>query len=75
MSQHFLLSAAARGLSLARIAQMTDQEARATFQALAALFNRRTRALLYHYKDRGMVRAVQGNEDGRRRFNWWELAI
>jgi hypothetical protein len=43
--------------------------------ALVALFNRRTRALLYHYKDRGVVRAVQGNEDGRRRFNWWEIAV
>jgi len=43
--------------------------------ALVALFNRRTRALLYHYRERGMVRAVQGNEDGRRRFNWWEIAV
>ena len=42
--------------------------------ALVALFNRRTRALLYHYRDRGVVRAVQGNEEGRRRFNWWEIA-
>jgi hypothetical protein len=43
--------------------------------ALVALFNRRTRALLYHYRDRGVVRAVQGNEDGRRKFNWWEIAV
>lgn len=43
--------------------------------ALVALFNRRTRALLYHYKERGAVRSVQGNEDGRRKFNWWEIAI
>lgn len=43
--------------------------------ALLALFTRRTRALLYHYRDRGMIRGVQGNEPGRRRFNWWELAV
>ena len=43
--------------------------------AQVALFNRRTRALLYHYQARGVVRAVQGNEVGRRRFNWWELAL
>ncbi|HXP05480.1 MAG TPA: hypothetical protein VN808_15280, partial [Stellaceae bacterium] len=43
--------------------------------ALLALFNKRTRALLYHYRDRGMVRAVRGNEEGRRRFNWWEIAV
>ncbi|HTQ35053.1 MAG TPA: hypothetical protein VMI30_12850 [Stellaceae bacterium] len=42
--------------------------------ATLALFNRRTRALLYHYQERGVVRAVQGNDEGRRRFNWWELA-
>src|ERR1700722_1327212 len=43
--------------------------------ALVALFNRRTRALLYHYQTRGVVRAVQGNETGRRKFNWWEIAV
>jgi hypothetical protein len=43
--------------------------------ALLALFNRRMRALLYHYRDRGMIRAVRGNEEGRRRFNWWEIAV
>jgi hypothetical protein len=43
--------------------------------ALVTLFNRRTRALLYHYRDRGVVRAVRGNEEGRRRFNWWEIAV
>ena len=44
-------------------------------EALGALFNRRTRALLYHYQERGVIRAVQGNEEGRRRFNWWEIAV
>jgi hypothetical protein len=43
--------------------------------ALLALFTRRTRGLLYHYRDRGMIRGVQGSEPGRRRFNWWELAV
>jgi hypothetical protein len=43
--------------------------------AALALFMRRTRALLYHYQERGVVRAVRGNEEGRRRFNWWELAV
>ncbi len=32
MSQHFLLSKAARSLSLARVARLSDDEARATFQ-------------------------------------------
>jgi hypothetical protein len=32
MSQHFLLSAAARTLSLAQIMRMTDNEARDTFK-------------------------------------------
>jgi len=39
------------------------------------LYNRRTRALLNYYSKRGMVRGVPGNEPGRRRFNWWELAV
>lgn len=43
--------------------------------AAVALFNRRTRALLYHYQERGVVRSVRGNEEGRRRFNWWEIAV
>jgi hypothetical protein len=43
--------------------------------ALVALFTRRTRGLLYHYRERGMIRGIQGNEPGRRRFNWWELAV
>lgn len=34
MSQHFLLSAAARSLRLATVARMTDEEARATFKAI-----------------------------------------
>ncbi|HEY6991584.1 MAG TPA: IS1595 family transposase [Bryobacteraceae bacterium] len=34
MSQHFLLSAAARTLSLSAVARMSDQEALATFQAI-----------------------------------------
>lgn len=34
MSQHFLLSAAARTLSLSSVARLTDKEARATFQAI-----------------------------------------
>ena len=34
MAQHFLLSAAARTLSLASVARMTDEEARATFQRI-----------------------------------------
>src|SRR5690348_16508419 len=34
MPQHFLLSAAARSLSLAQVARMSDQEARATFQRI-----------------------------------------
>jgi transposase-like protein len=34
VSQHFLLSKAARTLSLAQVARMSDQEARATFQAI-----------------------------------------
>jgi hypothetical protein len=34
MSQHFLLSAAARTLSLARIMRMTDDEARETFKRI-----------------------------------------
>jgi hypothetical protein len=43
--------------------------------ALVALFQRRVRGLLYHYRGRGMIQGVHGNEPGRRRFNWWELAI
>src|SRR6185312_7199059 len=34
MSQHFLLSAAARTLSLASVARMSEEEARAAFQAI-----------------------------------------
>lgn len=34
MSQHFLLSAAARTLSLSAVARMSDEEARATFQRI-----------------------------------------
>jgi len=34
MSQHFLLSAAARSLSLAQVARMSDEEAHETFQRL-----------------------------------------
>ncbi len=34
MSQHFLLSAKARTLSVAKVARMTEEEARATFRAL-----------------------------------------
>lgn len=34
MSQHFLLSAAARSLSLAQVARMSDQEAREAFKAV-----------------------------------------
>ena len=34
MSQHFLLSAKARTLSLAKVMRLTDSEARATFQAI-----------------------------------------
>ena len=43
--------------------------------ALVALFQRRVRGLLYHYRGRGMIRGVQGSEPGRRRFNWWELTV
>jgi hypothetical protein len=43
--------------------------------ALFALFQRRIRGLLYHYRGRGMIRGVQGSEPGQRRFNWWELAV
>jgi hypothetical protein len=46
-----------------------------TDPAMLALFMRRTRGLLYHYRGRGMICGVQGNEPGRRRFNWWELAV
>ena len=46
-----------------------------TDDAMVALFCRRTRGLLYHYRDRGMIRGIQGNEPGRRHFNWWELAV
>lgn len=34
MSQHFLLSAAARTLSLAKVARMSDEEAHETFQKI-----------------------------------------
>lgn len=34
MTQHFLLSTAARSLSLAKVARMSDEEARAAFQAI-----------------------------------------
>src|SRR3984893_14495486 len=34
VAQHFLLSAAARTLSLASVARMSDEEARATFQRI-----------------------------------------
>ena len=34
MSQHFLLSAKARSLSLTAVARMSEEEARATFQAI-----------------------------------------
>jgi hypothetical protein len=44
-------------------------------EALVALFTRRTRALLYHYRTRGMIRGIQGNAPGRRRLNWWELTV
>ena len=43
--------------------------------ALVALFQRRVRGLLYHYRGRGMIRGVQGSEPAKRRFNWWELAV
>lgn len=43
--------------------------------ALVALFMRRTRGLLYHYRERGMIRGIQGNKPGERKFNWWELAV
>jgi hypothetical protein len=43
--------------------------------ALVALFSAPGRGLLYHYRGRGMIRGVRGNEPGRRTFNWWELAI
>jgi hypothetical protein len=39
------------------------------------LFGRRTRALLYHYQERGMIRSIKANDPGRRRFNLWEIAI
>jgi hypothetical protein len=54
---------------------MRDRGLNTADPALVALFNRRTRALLYHYQERRMVRAVPGNEEGRRRFNWWEIAV
>jgi hypothetical protein len=54
---------------------MRDRGLNTADPALVALFNRRTRALLYHYRERGMVRAVPGNEEGRRRFDWWEIAV
>ena len=54
---------------------MTGRGLSTTDAAMLALFTRRTRALLHHYRKRGMVRGVQGNEPGRRRFNWWELAV
>lgn len=38
------------------------------------LFARRTRALLYHYQERGMIRSIKANDPGRRRFNLWEIA-
>lgn len=34
VSQHFLLSTAARTLSIASVARMSDAEARATFQSI-----------------------------------------
>src|SRR5262249_48388000 len=34
MAQHFLLSSAARSLSLAQVARMTDEEARGTFKRI-----------------------------------------
>jgi transposase-like protein len=34
MAQHFLLSRAARTLSLAKVARMSEEEARAAFQAI-----------------------------------------
>jgi hypothetical protein len=37
--------------------------------AALVLISLRTRALLYHYQERSVVRAVRGNEEGRRRFN------
>ncbi len=43
--------------------------------ALLALFMRRTRGLLYHYRSRGMIRGVAGNDPGKRKFNWWEIAV
>jgi hypothetical protein len=54
---------------------MRSRDLNTTDEALIALFCRRTRGLLYHYRDRGMIRGIQGNEPGRRRFNWWELAL
>jgi len=54
---------------------MRSRDLNTADEALVALFCRRTRGLLYHYRDRGMIRGVQGNEPGRRRFNWWELAV
>lgn len=54
---------------------MRSRGANTADAATLALFNKRARALLYHYQERGVVRAVRGNEEGRRRFNWWEIAV
>lgn len=39
MAQHFLLSKAARTLSLASVARMSDEEARATFARIRFLMS------------------------------------
>ena len=61
MSQHFLLSAKARTLSLASVARMTDEEARETFQRIRWADNagepfcpRCACAALYTYKTRNL---------------------
>lgn len=54
---------------------MTNRGLDTTDDALVALFTWRTRGLLYHYRNRGIIRGIQGNEPGHRKFNWWELAV
>src|ERR1700730_13220466 len=68
MSQHFLLSPAARSLSLAKVARMSDEEGRAAFRLIrwsatngAPVCPRCQCAAVYTYKARALVQCKACN--------------
>jgi hypothetical protein len=55
VSQHFLLSAAARTLSLAKIMRMSDEEAHATFKRIRWALTKRRDGLMIRETRDGIV--------------------